>query len=182
MERKQQIRAELTKKRNELTQKQTEAYSRKICEVLYQYLQKEHAEIIYCYYPLGKEVNVLPLAERLLQEGKKVAFPRTCGARMDFYAVISLSQFAEGAFHIMEPVGEVALKEETPFVIVPGLGFDDKKNRIGYGKGFYDRYFARFPSCRKIGAAYGTQLVKEVFADKYDIPMDVIITESEGIK
>lgn len=96
---------------------------------------------------------------------------------MEFYPVTSLSDFVEGRFHIMEPMGEVPLRETEPFVLVPGLGFDKKGNRMGYGKGFYDRYFARFPSCRKIGAAFETQLMEKIPSQSHDIVMDFVVTE-----
>lgn len=182
MERKQQIRADLKEKRNALTKQQREEYSRKICESLRSYIQVEEPNVIYFYYPLGSEVNLLPLAETFLAEGRKIAFPRTHGDTMEFYPVTSLSDFTEGAFHIMEPVGNVSLIELEPLVLVPGLGFDKNGNRMGYGKGFYDRYFARFPACRKIGAAYGIQIVEKIPVDNYDISMNLVVTESEVIK
>lgn len=182
MERKQQIRAELKKKRNALTSEQRKSYSDIICEKIWNIIEKENAEMIYCYYPLENEVDILPLAEKALTEGKKVAFPRTNGENMEFYQVASLTAFQKGAFHIMEPLGGYPLDAKNPFVVVPGLGFDKVRNRIGYGKGFYDRYFARFPSCRKIGAAYGAQIIDYIPTDKYDTKMDIIITEGEGIE
>lgn len=182
MERKQQIRAELKEKRNLLTKEQREEYSGKICEQIWKYIVSEEAEVIYCYYPLGSEVNVLPLAEKALSEGKKIAFPRTNGDMMEFYPVMSLAGFQKGAFGIMEPIGEVPITEDSPMVIVPGLGFDRSKNRIGYGKGFYDRYFARFPACRKIAATYETQIVDNIPTNDFDTPMDLIITEREVLE
>lgn len=187
MERKQQIRAELKEKRASLPREQREEYSRKICENLRAFVKTEKPKVIYFYYPLGSEVNLLPLAEELLKEeyfaeaaaleGRVIAFPRTCGDTMEFYPVTSLSDFVEGRFHIMEPVGELPLTEPEPLVVVPGLGFDRQGNRMGYGKGFYDRYFARFPSCRKIGAAFEAQIVEEIPAQAHDIIMDFVVTE-----
>lgn len=183
MERKQQIRAELKQKRDLLTKEQVMEASQRICEKLLCYIHKEQPEVVYFYYPLGKEVNLLPLAEELLKEGRKIAFPRTSGETMEFYPVTSLTDFVEGNFHIMEPKGKVPLAEEEPLVLVPGLGFDRKGNRMGYGKGFYDRYFARFPSCRKIGASYWSQIVEELPCGEYDVAMDEVVTElAEGRK
>lgn len=182
MERKQQIRAELKEKRDALPSEQRVEYSRQIYENLKAFVKIEKPKVIYFYYPLGSEVNLLPLAEEFLTgtfmaECRTIAFPRTCGDMMEFYPVTSLSDFVEGRFHIMEPMGEVPLRETEPFVLVPGLGFDKKGNRMGYGKGFYDRYFARFPSCRKIGAAFETQLMEEIPSQSHDIVMDFVVTE-----
>ena len=182
MERKQQIRAELKEKRDALPSEQRVEYSRQIYENLKAFVKIEKPKVIYFYYPLGSEVNLLPLAEEFLTgtfmaERRTIAFPRTCGDMMEFYPVTSLSDFVEGRFHIMEPMGEVPLRETEPFVLVPGLGFDKKGNRMGYGKGFYDRYFARFPSCRKIGAAFETQLMEKIPSQSHDIVMDFVVTE-----
>lgn len=179
MERKQQIRAKLKQKRELLTKEQVTEASQRICEKLLCSIQKEQPEVVYFYYPLGKEVNLLPLAEKLLEEGRKIAFPRTSGETMDFYPVRSLTDFVEGNFHIMEPVGKIPLTEEEPLVLVPGLGFDRKGRRLGYGKGYYDRYFARFPSCRKIGASYWSQIVEELPCGEHDVAMDEVVTEQE---
>lgn len=182
MERKHLIRAELKKKRNSLSQEQRENDSGRICEYFHDFISREKPKVIYLYYPLGSEVNLLPLAEELLTgtfaaEGGRIAFPRTFGENMEFYPVTSFSDFSEGNFHIMEPMGEVPLTEPEPLVVVPGVGFDRQGNRMGYGKGFYDRYFARFPSCRKMGAAFETQIIEEIPAESHDIFMDAIVTE-----
>lgn len=179
METKQQIRAVLKEKRNHLSQSQAAAYSGKICETLSGLLEGRENSILYFYYPLGNEVNLLPLAQQMLRQGKTVAFPKTTGTRMDFYKAASLLEFQKGAFGIMEPVEETPLAEETPLVLVPGLGFDAKGHRIGYGKGFYDRYFQRFLECRKIGIAYDFQMVEELPIDDYDVPMELVVTEKQ---
>lgn len=179
MEAKQEIRNYLKTQRQSLTQEEVQEYSRRICNVLAEYPGFLQAETVYFYYPIGKEVNLLPLAEKALELGKKVGFPRTCKDTMEFYQVTSLTDFAEGAFHIMEPVGERLLTEAAPLVFVPGLGFDKRKNRMGYGRGFYDRYFARYPKCCKIGTAYGVQIAEQLPTDDYDVPMDEVVTENK---
>lgn len=177
MQRKQQIRAVLKENRKQLSPEKIVKKSERICENLLKYILKDNPEMIYFYYPLGSEVNLLPLAEILLMEGIKIAFPRTNHESMDFYPVTSLCDFQKGTLGIMEPIGKNPSEKSTPLVLVPGLGFDEKGNRIGYGKGFYDRYFSRFPDCRKIGIAYDIQIIKKIPINSHDIPMDMIITE-----
>ena len=179
MQKKQQIRAVLKEKRDHLSQEQIITYSERICEKILNYILAKNPEMVFFYYPLGKEVNLLPLADKLLTSGKKIAFPRTSGEDMDFYQSTSLSDFQKGAFGIMEPIGETMLEEPEAMILVPGLGFDKKGNRIGYGKGFYDRYFTRFPDTQKLGIAYEVQILEELPADEYDIPMDRIVTERD---
>ena len=63
---------------------------------------------------------------------------------MNFFQVESLEEFAEGSFHVMEPVSHKLMTAEKPLILTPGLVFDEQKNRMGYGKGYYDRFLARF--------------------------------------
>lgn len=179
MERKQQIRAVLKEKRNHLSEQKIIDYSGRICEILSELPFWEESSILYFYYPLGKEVNLLSLAQQVLEQGKTVAFPKTDGTHMDFYQVSALSAFQKGAFGIMEPVEKKPLLEKKPLVLVPGVGFDYNGRRIGYGKGFYDRYFQRFLECTRIGIAYDCQIMEELPADDYDVPMEMVVTEKQ---
>lgn len=109
---------------------------------------------------------------------------------MDFYQIRNLAEVSEGAFHVMEPlqtcsliVPESAEKPEISYtdvrtvVLVPGVVFDKSGKRYGYGKGYYDRYFARFPQCRKFALAYEHQLEQELETLDTDIQMDRIYTD-----
>lgn len=179
METKQQIRAVLKEKRNHLSEQKIIEYSGRICKTLSELPFWQESRILYFYYPLRTEVNLLSLAQQMLEQGKTVAFPKTAGTHMDFYQVSSLLAFQTGAFGIMEPLEEKPLMEKKPLVLVPGLGFDGRGRRIGYGKGFYDRYFQRFLECRKIGIAYDCQMVEELPADNYDVSMEMVVTEKQ---
>ena len=70
---------------------------------------------------------------------------------------------------------------EIDLVIVPGIGFDQKGNRIGHGEGFYDRLLKN-TNALAIALAYEFQIIKNISIDKYDIPVDIIITEKRVIK
>lgn len=177
MENKREIRQMLKLRRNSLTEEEVMLRSAQICDMIKKQSWFEQSEIIYFYYPLGSEVNLLPLAEEVLLLGKQIAFPRVDGTDMDFYKVRSLKEFREGYFHVMEPTGKEMLQEPQALVFVPGLGFDSGRNRMGYGKGYYDRYFAKYPECKKIGIAYEIQIVENLVCDVYDVPMDAVITE-----
>ena len=176
-EQKVQIRSEYKKIRNSLTAGQVKEWSDIIISHLISSELFQQAEEIYFYYPLCNEVNLLPAAARALKLGKRVGFPRTEGEVIRFYQVKDLSDFKEGCFHVMEPVSVRALTAERPLILTPGLVFDDKKNRMGYGKGYYDRYFATFPEAVKVGIAYELQIARSIPVDEYDIAMDYILTE-----
>ncbi len=177
---KKQIRDLLKKRRESLSPLQVQGFSEKICQNIRMQPWFLQAGTVCFYYPLGHEVSLLPLAREALEDGKEVAFPRVEGKGMEFFRVNSLEEFQEGSFHVMEPTGSVPVTEPEALALVPGVGFDAYGNRLGYGGGYYDRYFASHPRMVKVGAAYGLQVVGRLEQGEYDVPMDGIVTE-EGI-
>ncbi|MBP3488011.1 MAG: 5-formyltetrahydrofolate cyclo-ligase [Roseburia sp.] len=140
----------------------------------------EESGTIYGYYPLGKEVDPLPFLAQALLDGKTVALPvsEKADCRMEFRRITSLSQVAEGNFHVMEPEKTCPLiQAEDAVVIVPGVVFDRTGNRYGYGRGYYDRYFARFPGLRRMALAYENQMEARLDVFKTDVRMEHIYTE-----
>ncbi|MEY8390778.1 5-formyltetrahydrofolate cyclo-ligase [Lachnospiraceae bacterium 45-W7] len=182
MEDKNHIRFSFGKKRAALSESEVSLWSEKICEILQRQPCFQKAEKICFYYPLGNEVNLLPLAAAALAQGKQTAFPRVDGDHMDFYQVNSLTEFVPGTFGVMEPVGREKISAEQGLVFVPGLVFDGAGGRMGYGKGYYDRYFARCPECCKLGVCYEMQLIPQVPCDRNDVLMDGVVTEQRLFK
>lgn len=178
--------------RSALTEKEIHEKSAQICERIITSSWYKKAEIILGYYPLGKEVAILPVLEHALSAGKTIVLPRTeKDGFMDFYKIESLdSDVAEGSFHIMEPHRECELyerpnfcKKEAVVALVPGVVFDEKGNRYGYGRGFYDRYFARFNDICRVGIAYDFQISKKSLeVSVTDIKMHRIVTEKKEIE
>lgn len=179
-EKKNKLRAAAKKKRDSLQREEAIRWSDAICKALQEQLFFQEAETVCLYYPLGNEVNLLPLARIAIESGKQAAFPRVNGSSMEFYQVSGIDGFAEGAFHVMEPVGGNLISAEEALILVPGLAFDGQGRRMGYGKGYYDRYFSRHPACQKAGICYEMQKVEEVPCSIYDISMDLVVTE-QGI-
>lgn len=175
------LRAAARKGRDSLPGAQRRESSQRVCWHLEAWQVFQEAGTVYFYYPLGSEVDLLPAARLALEQGKPVAFPRTAGEQMDFYQVGSLEDFKEGAFHVMEPVGECRMQAGHPLILVPGLAFDCHKGRIGYGKAYYDRYFQRFPGAVKAGICFESQLVEQIPMEAHDHPMDYLVTE-KGIR
>ena len=83
-------------------------------------------------------------------------------------------------YGIEEPTGEAFTDYAAiDFIVVPGVAFDAKGNRLGRGKGYYDRLLPRIPSAYKAGICFPFQLVEEVPAESFDVRMDIIITINE---
>lgn len=179
METKRNCRKFHIEKRNELTPQEVSAMSRNICERLLASEWYKSSKIIYGYYPLGNEVDCRMFLEKALADQKRVALPRTRkDCTMDFYEIHSLEEVQEGTFHVMEPVEKCPLvTEEEAVVLVPGVIFDRSGNRYGYGKGYYDRYFARFANLKRYALAYENQLEEQLEVLDTDINMHRVYTE-----
>ena len=91
------------------------------------------------------------------------------------------SRLELGAFHIEEPTGDnIADPEEIELVVVPAVAYDRRGNRLGRGKGFYDRFLAS-TKATKIGVGYEFQLLDEIPAEAHDVPMDMVITQNTTV-
>ena len=139
---------------------------------------------IFAYYPLGNEVDCHALFLQAWADGKRIALPRTKEEnQMDFFYIDSLKQLEEGTFHVMEPMENCvrAVPDKQP-VIVPGSVFGRDGSRYGYGKGYYDRFFAKNPKLKRYAVCYANQLEESLVTDIYDVEMHEIYTETEVIR
>ena len=138
-----------------------------------------------CYAPIGSEVDALSVAKAALSSGKSVGFPVCDGEEMDFFAVTSLDELCEkDAFGIRIP-DACASRRITPdagtLMLMPGLAFDRSGNRIGYGKGYYDRYLQNASAMPvTLGVTYAATLFDRIPSEKTDIPAACLVTE-DGI-
>lgn len=183
METKQQIRARHISIRNAMDEAEVLRFSSGISQNLKKFfynVKNLEKYGVYGYYPCQKEAALFKLYAWLLNEKIPLAFPRVSGEVMDFYRVSSMEDFVEGAFHIMEPKQscEKACFLQA-FCCVPGSVFDYAGNRLGYGKGYYDRYFSEHSSLYRIGIAYENQLENSLHTEKHDIKMQSIVTEKK---
>lgn len=197
METKKEIRARALKERGGLLPEKQNSFDRKIHGLAAAHPLFQNAREIYCYASFRNEVSTAGLMELAWKAGKKVAVPLVKdGLRMEFYYIESIRELRPGYQGIPEPKADAAKKavptedgglqdnerlseeqESDILMILPGAAFDRKGNRIGYGKGFYDRYLQRFPKCRRMGVAYSVQCVEEIPAEAWDIRAEAVITE-----
>ena len=138
---------------------------------------------ILVYASARKEVDLTAFIEQAWKDEKEVYFPKVHGAEMEFYRVKDRSELAKGAFGIWEPTTNEALCRAIPDIIpilVPGVAFSKDRYRIGYGKGYYDRYLVSSQKNKRlmpIGIAYSFQIAEAFETDEYDYPMEEIVTE-----
>lgn len=137
------------------------------------------ASCVYCYIDFKNEVMTKPLIKRAWADGKRVAVPRIEEGGMEFYYINSYEELEPGTMGILEPKKECAVaREMDALVIMPGLAFDRKKHRIGYGGGYYDRYFDKKNSHYKIALAYEFQIFEAFSYEMHDVSPDIIVTEA----
>jgi 5-formyltetrahydrofolate cyclo-ligase len=181
---KTEIREYYLAKRRALSPEERTEKNEKICKNMLASATFRYADVILMFYPKHDEIDIRPVAEAALAAGKKIAFPR-CNPEdhtMIFHYVSSLSELCPGSYNIMEPSAELpAFTPETAetasvVCIVPAVVFDKKGFRIGYGGGYYDRYLAGFRGT-KIGFAYRDFIVNSVPHGRFDLTVDVMITE-----
>lgn len=139
---------------------------------------KEYDDIL-CYAALEKEVSLESCYKKLLDLGKKLYFPKVLSEQMEFIRVENLIEdLSVGAFGILEPAPNRVFEPETPaLILVPGVVFDDRGNRLGFGKGYYDRYLIRCVNAVRMGICYEGQRVRHLQPSLWDVPMNALITE-----
>ena len=136
---------------------------------------------------IRNEVNTDEYFTYLINKAKRIYYPRVSGDKMSFYRVRSLDELNCGSFNIKEPdmTKEYTQADGRALMIVPGLAFSDTGYRIGYGKGFYDRYLSSFTkrdTVMAVGVGYDFQLLSSMtFEDEYDVPLDGVITDKREV-
>ena len=182
------LRAKARRMRDEIAPMALADISLAICERFVSMPEFTSAEAVFCYFSIGSEVNTNKIIDRTLKSGKLLALPRctSCGV-MHFYEVASLDSLEVGAFGIMEPPSSARKVSPEDFahtlVAVPALAFDKRGYRLGYGKGYYDRYFEnRTPSVTLAGLCPDLLILESVPHGTFDVSVDAVISEKEVVQ
>ena len=167
----------MRQRKGQFTQQQLRELSLSIVERIR--LLIADAKTIVAYYSLPDEVDTHHLVEELVMEGKTVYLPRVIDAEnMVLCRYTGLESLKEGAFGIMEPIGEkIPESEKIDAVLVPGMAFDAEGHRLGRGKGYYDRFLSSLsnPRPRLLGVCFDFQKVDVVPTESCDIQVDLLV-------
>ena len=184
---KNKIRKQFVEKRRKMQPIIKRLSDEKICSLFMALVSYRYSEILLMYYPTAREIDVLPIAQHALNSGKRIAFPccDTKNHTMVFRFITSLDQLTvAGTFGIPEPAVDCPVYrwEEGghSVCLIPGIVYDEKGYRLGYGKGYYDRYLPSFKGT-KIGFVYSDFVIGSVPRGRYDLAVDVLVTE-KGVK
>ena len=137
------------------------------------------ADKILMYHSLPDELSTIDFIDKW-HTRKRFFLPRVNGVNLDVLPY-DRTRLQYGSFHIEEPTGDdIEDIDNIELIIVPGIAYDNRGNRVGRGKGYYDRLLSR-TKATKIGIGYDFQLVDEIDSEPHDITMDIVITDSRII-
>lgn len=188
METKSSIRKQILSLRNAMSICEIQEKSSAIFHNAFSLLSVQAADYILCYAGYKSEVMTNDLICELLKLGKKVYLPRVSGEDMEFYRIQSLADLTEGYKGIPEPSVACSdmftkalweIQKERVIMFLPGAAFSENGSRIGYGKGYYDRYLSKIPCSERIALCYELQIADYIPADVHDIPVTIIVTEEK---
>jgi 5-formyltetrahydrofolate cyclo-ligase len=188
MDEKRGLRKEVLTRRDRLGWHEVAAFSRRIGQSLFALPEYERAGTVMYFLNFGKEVATLELVPQSLAQGKRVVAPKTVHAqrRMILSEIIDVREdLAPGLWNIPEPKEEKLRPVEAgeiDFVVVPGVAFDVRGNRLGYGGGYYDRFFAGLRAgVPLVALTFEVQMLDRVPVEPWDRRVDIIITEERVI-
>lgn len=181
------MRKEMLENRSKLTKKEIREKSNKIKEKLMKLEKFKEAQVIFSFISFGDEVDTHEIIKESLKLGKRVGVPVTIpeGRKLLVSELYDFDKELElGYYDILAPKEEYIREihpKEIDVVLVPGVVFTPAGYRIGYGGGYYDRFFSKNKDVYKIGLCFDMQIADEIPIDLYDIPVDIIITEDRII-
>ena len=184
---KDDIREEYRERRQAMTSEEKSRRDAALCAAAENLVSFRYAEYVLLYAATAEEIDVSRIAEAAMARGKKVLFPR-CDRKthtMSYHIVNSLDELIPDESGNLEPPEDAPVydaQNETAGAVcfVPGLVYDRAGYRLGYGKGFYDRYLSGFSGCT-IGVVYSDYILAEVPRGRFDVSVDILLTE-KGVR
>lgn len=150
---------------------------KRIFDNLFSFPAFARAESVFIYCSLAEEADTRGIIRALLEQGKRVYLPRMDGKAMSAVRYAG-GALREGRFGVSEPIGEETA-DKPDVCILPLLAADGQFHRLGYGGGYYDRYFSQGKSgVLKIGICYDFQIADEVPSEEHDVLLDALVTDA----
>lgn len=187
VEEKKQLRKRILAQRNAMPLKVREEKSRKIMEALFAMPLYRESDNILTYVNYQSEVDTTDLVNKAFADKKRVFAPKVSGETMEFYQLTGIKDLKEGYKGIREPVsGQIFGSEsdtEQTLMLIPGAVFDENCRRIGYGKGFYDRYLNHMAETgiliHTLALCFECQVLPNIPSEAHDIRPQMILTEKK---
>lgn len=186
--RKTQLREQYKTIREEIPPRQKIRWDNAILRHLAALSAYRECSTLLCYVSIGSEIDTIPILEDAWSKGKQVAVPYCVPDTriIEFYVIESMNDLAPGTYGVREPNPNEAIKLTgfaNSLCILPGLAFDNKGYRLGYGGGYYDRFLSgSFAGSPTVGLCYGVCTVERLVRGAFDRPCDYLITETGAKK
>lgn len=181
--RKAAVRQRLKQVRGKLDTEQRHRFDSRIRQQLLALPQLQQAALIFMFISYGSEVDTQQCLRELLQEGKRIAVPRIVDQQtMIAVPFDSWESLQPEHLGILTPPAREPVTDPIDMCITPGLGFSPTGGRLGYGRGYYDRWFSTHPPLFKVAIAYECQILEDLPLDEADVAVDMIITEERVIR
>lgn len=176
---KKKLRRQLRLQRAELGKSTKAAYDQWICQSIWELIEEQGYKTIHCYLPMGSEIDICPLIDKLLDASMSVITPKTLGKRsLEHLRLTSLAEVETGVFGTRHPANAQVFAGSYDLIIVPGLAFDAANYRLGYGGGYYDSFLQQHPEAYKLGICYPFQKVKQVPLEAHDVRLDAVLAKA----
>ena len=170
------LRKEIREKKRAMTEQQINASGAELMRLFLASDLYRQAKSVYGYLPYNQEVRTIPILEQALRDGKRVAVPKVYGDEMKFIWMDDLSAVSTGYAGIPEPTTDGPFADDpTALVLMPGLAFDPKGHRIGYGGGFYDKFLAAEPDHPTLALCYAFQMKEYLETEEFDKNVDCVL-------
>ena len=178
---KKEARVLIKERRMSLSKEYIDFASDKIFKKLQQNENFKNAKVVMSYMDFKNEVKTNKINNFVKDSGKILVLPKVID-KETMIVIEDKNQYIVSLFGNKEPDGE-EYKGNIDIIITPGVAFDRNKNRVGFGRGYYDRFFIKYPHSTKIAIAFEEQIIDEgIEADIYDKKVDILITEKDIIK
>jgi len=175
---KKDLRTFVRMQKGQFSKQELENLSVPIIKKLLVHPHVKRAQTVMMYYSLDDEVNTHEVLNELIKEGKTVVLPAVINdTDIELRCYHGPQDLMGGFFHIMEPIGKTFSDyENIDVAVIPGMAFDSRNNRLGRGKGYYDRFLQNIPNVYKIGVCFHFQFLPGIPAEDNDIKMDEVIS------
>lgn len=183
MEEKKIIRSKIKELKRNFTLEEKLGFSERVTCRIEQLDVFKNAKCILAYWSMNDEVNTHIFVNNWFED-KTILLPQVVGDDLKLRKFEGIDKMQVGeSFGILEPVGEEFTDfEKIDMIIVPGVAFDSKKNRLGRGKAYYDKLLKSCTNAVKIGIGFDFQIIDNVPVESHDLPMDIVVSETEVIE
>lgn len=179
IEDKKQLRKIKSRERVQLEKGYKLEYDKWICDKIWEIVISKKVKVMHCYLPMGTEIDITPLIEKMLENRLTVVTPKTLPQRQLQNLVLhAMDRVEKGVFGTTHPANSDEFTGSYDLVIIPGLAYDSSKYRLGYGGGYYDTFLAQNPNVYKLGIFYPFQEIEKVPIEEHDVQLDEVLVKT----